>query len=469
MENRSRRVPWSFLGGVILFLLLVASTVLVAPRVEQVIPESGSTDVPSSTSIQIVFNRDMEIDSVETRLSLDPNIPGSFSWEGRTLTFSPEQPWPPGATVTLHLASGSRSKAVLPIIRSQTWSFRVGETRILYLWPDGGRADLYTRSLDGGETKRLTDTPFGVLDFSLGPDGRRILYAAMRQDGGSELRELDLSSGKDRLVYACPQQVRCQALAYAADGEVVAFERFGFPRGADGKSLPGPSRVWGLRLSENGDAFPIGVAAHVSSIPEWSPTGLLAYYDATLRAIALVDVELGPEPTPENYIPNDLGLVGSWSPDGSAFIYAAIVFPQTDPDWGDQVVFYSHLYRMDTITGRIVDLAEEEVDLVEDAAPSFSPDGAWIAFTRKYLEEHRWTMGRQLWLMRSDGFGARQLTDDADFHISSLAWSPDSGALAYVRKNQMDITEPVEIWWIDIDSREASRLISGGYSPQWIP
>jgi Tol biopolymer transport system component len=357
----------------------------------------------------------------------------------------------------------------LPILRTQSWSFQVAETGILYLWPDGGRADLYTRALDGDETTRLTETPHGVLDFDLSPDGRKILYAAVRQGGGSELRELEIASRENHLVYECPQPVRCQALTYSADGEMVAFERFNISQGASGKSLPGRNRVWGLRLSELGEAFPIGIADHVTSTPQWSPTGRLAYYDATLRAIALVDVHVGPEPTPINYIPNDLGLVGSWSPDGQAFVYAAIVFPQAEFAQGAQSVFYSHLYRMNINSGQIVDLTEEEVGLVEDASPVFSPDGKWIAFTRKYLEDDRWTLGRQLWIMHPDGSGVRQLTDDADYHVASIVWSPDSGSLAYVRKNQMDINEPVETWWIDIDSEEAKRLVTGGYSPQWLP
>jgi Tol biopolymer transport system component len=106
---------------------------------------------------------------------------------------------------------------------------------------------------------------------------------------------------------------------------------------------------------------------------------------------------------------------------------------------------------------------------VEDANPVFSPDGANLAFGRKYLDIARWTPGRQLWLMHADGAEARPLTDEANFNHYDFAWNPTGDQLAYVRFNKDTLTEPPEIWLINADGSNATQLITGGYSPQWVP
>jgi Tol biopolymer transport system component len=124
---------------------------------------------------------------------------------------------------------------------------------------------------------------------------------------------------------------------------------------------------------------------------------------------------------------------------------------------------------MNVDTGNLIDLTGEDAGQVEDATPRYSPDGAWIAFTRKYLEDARWTLGRQLWIMGSDGADPDQLTVDPNLHVSSIAWSPDSQMLTFVRRDVADISEPIEIWVIGVDGEDAQLLIEGGYSPQWVP
>jgi Tol biopolymer transport system component len=113
------------------------------------------------------------------------------------------------------------------------------------------------------------------------------------------------------------------------------------------------------------------------------------------------------------------------------------------------------------------DLTQQEG--IEDAAPAFAPDGASLAFARKYLDPQRWTPGRQLWLMRLAENVARPLTADPVYHHFDFAWSPDGGWLAYVRFNQTALTEPPEIWITQPLTGQTNLIIRGGYAPQWIP
>ena len=460
MVARKRILPGLLLGMLGVVAGLVATAVAAAPRVIAFSPEAGSEHIPATTRLSIIFTRGMDPASVEEHLSIEPSAAGRWVWEGTTVSFEPAVPWPTGATITAQLSAGARSSRLLPLLRSYTWAFTVGLPRIAYLWPAGGAPDIYLRTLDGQQTTRLTVAPLGVYDFTLSQEPLAVIYSAERADGGTDLHWLDLATEQDGLIYPCPEEERCRGAAISPDGSLLAFERYSVQ--AD---TPGPSRVWALDL-ESGEPFPIGPEGHVSASPLFSPDGLLAYRDSTLGAIVLVDPTDGPEPPAFRLFPSELGIVGTWSPDGDQLIFPEIIFPE---GLSDEVSFYSHLYRAQVSTGELVDLWRTGFGQVEDAAPVYSPDGRWIAFARKHLEGDLWTLGRQLWMMRADGSGARALSEEPDYNHSAIAWSADSTTLAYMRFNQGDFTQASEIWVSGLEEGQARRLIIGGYLPQWVP
>ena len=201
----------------------------------------------------------------------------------------------------------------------------------------------------------------------------------------------------------------------------------------------------------------------MANSPDWSPGGILTFYNDSLSAVTFLE-PAGLQSL--NMVPNGLGFLGSWSPDGQYLILPEIVFPAaSELEGGDQVDFFSHLYRIESATLDIEDLS---LGMVEDASPAYSPDGEWIAFGRKYLDE-RWTPGRQVWIMRADGSQARPMTDDPDFSHASLVWNQDSSRLAYMRLSKADPNEMPEIWMIDREGEAREFLVEGGYLPQWIP
>jgi Tol biopolymer transport system component len=124
---------------------------------------------------------------------------------------------------------------------------------------------------------------------------------------------------------------------------------------------------------------------------------------------------------------------------------------------------------MDVASTTLQDLSGNERLPVEDASPAFSPDGQSIAFARRYMDEARFTLGRQIWLMDPDGSNPHALTADTLFNHSSMAWSPDSSTLVYMRFNRADISQQAEIWIIGADGQNARMLVEGGYLPVWIP
>jgi TolB protein len=471
-QRRERTRLW--LGAAAIFFTFIVLAVLGTPHVTSIQPSPGSSMVPSTARIHITFNQPMDRVSVETRLTIEPPLQGTYSWEGNALSFQPDSHWPEGKVVEIHLAAGARSNYFLPILRSNRWSFTVGVPRIVYLTDDDSPSDLYVWSLEEGEATRLTESAFGVLDFSVAPDGTMIAYTALLENGSSEIRVIDLATEEDVLIYACPSSLRCQKPALSPQAEMIIFEQTELVAGAGGKWLHGEPQIMGIQLVDGTQALQLGVDDHNSSDPYWSPDGLLAYYDATTMEIVVIEPRKGADPVQLDAVPNELGNIGAWSPDSESLAFADLIIldaiSEEDENSGDAFpLFYSHIFRLSLSAGLISDLSGSEFGLVEDSTPVYSPDGECIAFTRKFLEGERWTLGRQLWIMRSDGAEAKQLTDDPDYNHLALAWSPDSSLLSFVRTSKIDLTQAPEIWIVDVETNEMKFLLFGGVMPQWIP
>jgi dipeptidyl aminopeptidase/acylaminoacyl peptidase len=445
-----------------------------APTLLEVFPVSESRDVPASLPLRLVFSRPMQTATVETRLSFQPARRGTFSWEGNTLVFFPDQPWPAGETVNVRLAAGAQSADLIPLsLRDEhNWSFTVGRPLLAYLWPSGGLADLYALDPASGEITRLTNSSFGALDFNVSDDGSNIYISMRNAAGGSDFYRLERSPESTTqwssvLVLACPQAY-CRSPRLSPDGQALAFERAPLP--GSGDSLH--SQVWLLDL-EGGSTGGAGPQAeelasdpnHPAHSPAWSSQGQLAYYDVIEKAYLVLDRDRGTAAV----FPNETGEPASWSPLGDHFVAPEIL--SLAATQGSQVagdtISASHLIRFDPESAASRDLSRGP--FVEDTSPSFSPDGSYLAFARRYLDASRWTPGRQAWVMRSDGSEAIALTNAASYSHSGFAWSPDGRQIAYLRFNQETLTDPLELWMVAIDGNNPIQLVIGGFAPQWIP
>jgi Tol biopolymer transport system component len=444
------------LGGILLLLAAFALASLAwsqTPRLLETSPADGVVDVPAAAPLRLVFSAPMDTESVSERLSIEPNRPGTLTWQGNTLLFTPSQPWPSGETVTVTLAGGARAEELLTFgLAEQSWSFTPAQTLLAYLWPASGPSDLYALDPRTGDIRRLT-TDANILDYSFSTDGLVVYYSATNAQGGADLYALDRSSeaAAERLL-ACGQTA-CRSPVIAPDRRTLAYESV--PHITSSQVV----QVWLFDLAA-GTAAPLGDLAHENSQPRWSTTGKLAYYDQTAQAYIIYNPQTG------GYLslPNQTGQGGSWSPDGRYFVAAEISFIRLDAttDLG-----ISRLLRYATETGAAVNLTNAIE--VEDVTPVFSPDGSLIAFGRKYVDPERWTLGRPLWVMAADGSAVRPVMNDPLRVDYDYAWSLDGRQLAFVRFDVSTPTSPPELWLVNADGSNPLELVVGGYAPQWVP
>jgi Tol biopolymer transport system component len=322
---------------------------------------------------------------------------------------------------------------------------------------------------------RLTEGA-NVQDFSVSADGTILYYSAITEAGKADLfqliwretlvkeesvqttQEAAQEESTAKRLLTCPD-ANCQVVKISPTGEYLAYERI--PVQAPGQ--PAYPQVWLLPLS-GGEPIPAGDPSHTTIVPDWSPSGRLSFYDLTAQAFILFD----PRSQETRRFPNQTGEQGGWTADGQAFVAPEITFV---PTADTTEIANSRLLRFDWATEQITDLTGL-ADL-EDAFPSFSPDGKQLAFARRSLDPTQWTLGRQLWLADPDGKNAHPLLN-ADlaatnaFSHFNFAWKPDSSQLAFVRSNQDYPLDPPELWLVDANGLNREELVLGGYAPQWV-
>jgi Tol biopolymer transport system component len=457
--------------GVIAGLALVAFFSL--PRLSLFSPTAGAQNVSSQAHLQLTFNRPMNQASVETALQMTPPLPGAFAWEGNSVTFTPAQPWPLNSTITITLMSGAiKSAQGLPLLGEHQWTFTVGGKRLAYLTGQIPNLWIIT-SGEEASPRPITTEAIGIYDFAISPDGTHFLYSALRADGGADLRAVSLEGTDPTDFLACPGAA-CLAPAFAPNGKRIAYERHTLVPGLKQAATFGDSHVH-LYTPATGTDEVLGDPTEGETLfPRWGPDGRLSYFDTARQAIVIQDIASGSV----TYVPDLSGEMGTWSPDGQFIVFPEIFFPSeltpeagaTEPsgesEEGHNENFFSHLLRVTIATNEAQNLSG--TGIVEDASPTYSPSGDWLAFARKSLVSDQWTPGRQLWLMRPDGSEAHPLTTAPLYNHSAFIWSADGTELAYMRFNAADPATPAEIWTIPLSGNGAHKLVSG-YLPEWLP
>ncbi len=475
-----RKQLWiTLLLGVLLALLAVLGYWLGTPRLLSVLPLVQADNVSSGAEVRLDFSRLMQPASLESRLSFEPAMPGTYRQEGRTLVFTPARSWSPGVTVQARLQPGVRASGILslPTTQGLDWSFTIRQPAIVYLYPANAPSSLTIQNPATGLIRSLVSPKDGVLDFDISADGALLYYSARAADG-SAIYRLSLvdepasaattvvgqpasSQSTPQLVLSCAQAL-CDALALSPKGDYLAYERGLLPGTGQSQNF----QVWVLPLSAvSVQPALAGAADHQTISPVWSSEGVLAFYDSTAKAYIFSQPgsgELG-------RFPNQTGQDGVWRPGANEFLAPEIIFVDTGASsvTGLEPRADSHLMLYNLESKTTQDLTPGEG--IEDTSPLFSPDGKFLVFARKYLDAQRWTPGRQLWLAQVDTRAARPLTSEPLFNHYQFAWSLSGDQLAYVIFNQSAPTDPPEIWAMDLLSGSQIRLAVSGYSPRWTP
>ncbi len=245
---------------------------------------------------------------------------------------------------------------------------------------------------DSSDWRQLTNNSFENYYPSLAPDGNSIVFAS-NQSGAFEIYEMDLNGNQTQLTSGVGEPA---APAISPDGRQIVFAN----------NLGQIERIW--VIGRNG-SNPHEVYRNLngdSLDPSWSPEGriLFAYGNGYDKRLEVINA-------------NGSGLFGinhsfstrgrsDWSPDGT------LIAGYSGQSWDGRI------YLMNADGSNLHQLSTGGTAL----APSFSPDGQWIAFTG-YLDHPQDANGCEIYIMRIDGSDIRRLTNN-DYCDWQPRWGP---------------------------------------------
>jgi dipeptidyl aminopeptidase/acylaminoacyl peptidase len=98
-------------------------------------------------------------------------------------------------------------------------------------------------------------------------------------------------------------------------------------------------------------------------------------------------------------------------------------------------------------------------------APSLSPDGRQIVFTRRWIDKLNDKWESSLWIMNADGSRARMLLNG-----SAARWSPDGTRIAYIAPGEPRGSQ-IFVKWMDADgpATQITRLTEAPSDITWLP
>lgn len=441
--------------GIIGALVTAIATVtllgdLAGVPVRDVYPGDGSAP-PATASIRITFGQEMRQASVEERFHIVPAVDGALRWDGPTLIFEPAAPLTPGQEYTVTLEQGAESIDQRQLQCAVEWSFAPRDPAVLYLAPaDGPVRSLWTLQAPGEEPVELFSSEYGLFNFAVSADGSQIAMTVLDGEMKSEIWLMYADGSDARAITTCAPG-SCSSPAWSPDGSTLAYER----QDASATGNPGPSRIW-LYDVETSETAPVFEDNQVLGFtPRWSPDGSrLAFFDANVQAIRVLEMTTGEDAV----VPNQMGEVGSFAPDGSAMVYTEI------RPVGRQFFAELWLAQFDGERGMRTLLEASE----EDQAAVWSPDGQWIAFARRRLDRQGgW--GSQLALYNVQTEEVRLVTDDPKYNNTRFEWSPDSQQILLQRFELEAVDGKWELWIYNLSNGNLSLLVENAFGTAWMP
>jgi eukaryotic-like serine/threonine-protein kinase len=437
---------------------------------------------------------------------------GSVTQVGGVIPIEPKRVWPRRVALALgglallglafylgrRVGAGAREAAGSGPVSFQQLTDMPGEERQAQLAPEGGsfayvsdasgNSDIYLQRVGGRNPINLTpDSPASDTVPAFSPDGERIAFCSERDGGGIFVMGSTGESVKRLTDFGYDP-------AWSPDGKRIVFSS---GDGHDPWNRDALAQLW-VVPSAGGDVRPLTRQADAVQ-PRWSPGGhRIAYWGLNngsgQRDIWTIPADASGEPVPvTNDPPMDWDPV--WAPDGKSLYFASerggsmnlwrIAIdektgrtrgepqPVTTPSRTSGSISLSRdgrelMYVSSDRRSSIQRLGFDPVRGRVTAAPravfqgsrviytqSISPNGEWIAFTNLGGQE-------DLFVVRFDGTGYRQLTDDR-FHDRGPKWSPDGKRIGFYS----DRSGRYETWAIRPDGSGLEQLTKTTGPSRW--
>ena len=237
---------------------------------------------------------------------------------------------------------------------------------------------------DGTGWRQLTDDLTSDHFFpSFSPDNQSVVFSS-NQSGEYQIYEMGLASGRQiRLT----DSGGAFAPAVSPDGSKIVYTY-------DPGTTLSDSQLW-LMQRDGSNRYPLTSMPGGAWDASWSPDGEYIMFASQVDGIVQLFI-MGANGAGTRQVTDLTGLRGrnDWSSQGLLATYIGTTWQR------EIIIFDLQGYNVTYLT-----------DGGNNLAPSFSPDGEWIAYT-SYQDNYKDDHGCEIYIMRSDGSDIHRLTDN---------------------------------------------------------
>jgi TolB protein len=249
---------------------------------------------------------------------------------------------------------------------------------------------------DGTGYRRLTqEDDWGHNFASISPDGRSVVYVAREPGGIFQIYEMDLARGESTQLTDIENNASAPEIS--PDGRHIIFNRI----------WEGADSIWVMDRDGSNQRLVFGPPRGRGWDPVWSPDGSQVLFASDRGGdiqLYFIDVD-GSNLRQITNLENLRGR-SDWSPDGTT------IATYSGEPWEREIVIMDP----DGLNPRWI------TEGGNNLAPSFSPDGSWIAFT-SYRDQYMEELGCEIYIMPRDGSHIIRLTSD-DICNWQPRWGP---------------------------------------------
>ncbi|HEY9076899.1 MAG TPA: hypothetical protein VIO61_10215 [Anaerolineaceae bacterium] len=422
-------------------VIVLVGTISSYPGPELIVPVDG---ISVNGQIGFKFANMMQEDSIESRLSVIPEITPIYRWSGSILWLRSKNGFIEDQEYTITIDPGGSSHDGRSIKKLLRWTIKVRKGQVVYLSPADETRELWRAAPDGSNKTQITQTSSGVVDASPSVDGEWIVFSARNEAGGADIWQIDRNGKRKEILVNCGKDT-CIEPNLAPDGEKLAYTR----QTGSGKAI----WTYLFATKETGQMFQSPPLAGMQ--PSWSPDGrYLAMVDPDQGVIRVYDFinRKGVE------IVSNSGRPGSWGYQSDEYYY---LNEETIGGVPVAVILAVNLKNQE-----IRRLFGEKFQGMDVNIPIVSPTGTGMIVG---VRTRVGSVAQQLWLLDLVGEKNLIITNEPAYSHADYHWDSSGKQILFQRYDPSSSTNRPEVLLYNLGNQQVTVIARDATFPFWLP